>query len=55
MRETAIAGVAEEQRERRRERILSRLYTVSTEPRAGLELANSQIDHHLSKNQESNI
>ena len=41
LRERAWAGV--EQKERERERILSRLCTVITEPDAGLELMNHKI------------
>ena len=37
------AQIREEQRERERERIPSRLHTVSTEPNAGLELTNREI------------
>ena len=33
----------EAERERRRERIPSRLHTVSTEPNVGLELTNGEI------------
>ena len=40
-RERALAG--EGQRERKKERIPSRLHTVSAEPHAGLELTNHEI------------
>ena len=42
-RQTECVCAGEGQRERGRERIPSRLHTVSTEPNTGLDLRNSEI------------
>ena len=51
MRETETAQVGEGQREGEREKILNRLYTVSTEPHMELEFTKL-YDHDLSQNLE---
>ena len=43
MKETETARAGEGQREREKERILSRLHTASTEPDAGLDPMNCEI------------
>ena len=54
-RESACKHKLGRGRERGRERIPSRLHTVSAEPDAGLHLMNCESDHDQSQNQESDV